>query len=134
MGDRGLGQLAYDKGMLVLAATQSDAVALEMRSLRHGLLTFALLEGLKRERGRLKADRGNDGRVDLFELLSNGKSRTPGLYRDAQTHTLAKGLKLVSRDPRPDPMFVRRAISNTQSPALFDFRKRSAEQMNIKVN
>ena len=29
MGSRGLGQLAYDKGMRILAASQADDVALE---------------------------------------------------------------------------------------------------------
>lgn len=36
MGSRGLGQLAYDKGMRILAASQSDAMALESERLRHG--------------------------------------------------------------------------------------------------
>ena len=48
MGSRGLGQLAYDKAMRVLAASQAEAVALESERLRHGLLTFAMLhEGLE---------------------------------------------------------------------------------------
>ena len=47
MGSRGLGQLAYDKAMRVLAASQAEEVALESDQLRHGLLTYAMLrEGL----------------------------------------------------------------------------------------
>ena len=40
MGSRGLGQLAYDKGMRVLAASQAEEVALESGELRHGLLNM----------------------------------------------------------------------------------------------
>jgi uncharacterized caspase-like protein len=43
MGDRGRGQLAYDKGMRILAATQADNVALESEKLGQGLLTYALV-------------------------------------------------------------------------------------------
>ena len=49
MGDRGLGQLAYDKGMRILAATQANDVALESGQIGQGLLTYALVEdGLKK--------------------------------------------------------------------------------------
>src|SRR6185503_6290727 len=49
MGSRGMGQLAYDKGIRVLAASQADDVALEINRLRHGLLTYALMhDGLER--------------------------------------------------------------------------------------
>src|SRR5690606_21452822 len=44
MGSRGLGQLAYDKGIRILSATQADNVALELGSLKQGLLTYVLLE------------------------------------------------------------------------------------------
>jgi len=48
MGSRGLGQLAYEKGMLLLAASQAEDVALEPQELKHGLLTYALaLDGLE---------------------------------------------------------------------------------------
>ena len=43
MGSRGLGQLAYDKGMRILAASQADDVALEVEKLKQGLLTYALV-------------------------------------------------------------------------------------------
>ena len=44
LGSRGLGQLAYDKGMRVLAATQADNVAFEFDQLQQGLLTYALIQ------------------------------------------------------------------------------------------
>jgi WD40 repeat protein/uncharacterized caspase-like protein len=46
MNSKGLAQLAYDKGMYVLAASQSFQAALETQQLGHGLLTYALIDGL----------------------------------------------------------------------------------------
>lgn len=52
MNSKGLAQLAYDKGMTILAAAQSYQAALEVsrtltgKDIQHGLLTFALLDGL----------------------------------------------------------------------------------------
>src|SRR5262249_43838475 len=59
MGNRGLGQLAYDKGMRILAASQADDVALEVARLQHGLLTYALVEeGLRSDKkGSTKGDK-----------------------------------------------------------------------------
>ena len=48
MNSKGLAQLAYEKGMYVLTASQSYQAALEGEKLGHGLLTYALVEeGLK---------------------------------------------------------------------------------------
>lgn len=52
MNSKGLAQLAFDKGMYILAAAQSYQAAKEVsrsqegKKIEHGLLTFALLEGL----------------------------------------------------------------------------------------
>ena len=52
MNSKGLAQLAYEKGMLILTASQSYQAALEVartpqgRKIEHGLLTYSLLEGL----------------------------------------------------------------------------------------
>lgn len=52
MNSRGLAQLAYEKGMSILTAAQSDTAALEVtriggREVGHGLLTWALLEAMR---------------------------------------------------------------------------------------
>ena len=48
----GLGQLAYDKRMRVLAASQADQTAQETQELGQGVLTYVLLtDGLERRRG-----------------------------------------------------------------------------------
>ena len=43
MDDRSFGQLVYDKKMRLIVGTQSDSVALEVDTLRHGLLTYSLV-------------------------------------------------------------------------------------------
>jgi WD40 repeat protein len=90
MGSRGLGQLAYDKRMRVLAASQADDFALESASLRHGLLTYALVaDGLDGQ----KADfQPKDGRVTLGEWLAYGVERVPDLHK-----------RLQERRPLDDP-------------------------------
>ncbi len=45
MNSRGLAQLAWEKGMEILTASQSDQFAQEAKELGHGVLTYALLEG-----------------------------------------------------------------------------------------
>ncbi len=125
MGDRGLGQLAYDKGMRILAASQADDVALEVRNLHHGLLTYALVdEGLQPgSDGRLRADLKHDGAVTLGEWLKYGEERTPSLYEDAR----AGRVRLISRDSTVNAAFIDATATHAQTPALFDFNKATAD-------
>jgi len=46
MNSKGLAQMAYEKGMNILTASQSFQTAREPSALKHGLLTYALLKGL----------------------------------------------------------------------------------------
>jgi len=81
LGSRGFGQLAYDKLMRVLVATQADNYALQVDGkIRGGLLTEALItEGLIGG----KADVEKDGKIMLDEWLGYGETRVPALFRDA---------------------------------------------------
>lgn len=81
MGSRGLGQLAYDKGIAVLAATQGDNFALESSDIGQGLLTYALThDGLESQRADLQP---KDGKITLAEWLHYAVLRVPELWRDA---------------------------------------------------
>jgi WD40 repeat protein/uncharacterized caspase-like protein len=128
MGDRGLGQLAYDKGMQILAATQADDVALESEKLGQGLLTYALVsDGIKAR----KAAAGGKGPITISSLLHYAERRVPELYADIQAGNLrvmgvdAKDAdrKLVSKEPTVDPIFFVQLTKRAQTPALFDFYK-----------
>ncbi len=117
MGDAGLGQLAYDKQMRILAATQSDDVALESAKLGQGLLTFALAgEGITADGGL--ADENGDRAITLDEWLRYAMRRLPVLSRDpalarlASQPTGARGVVFLSGAD---------AARRVQEPALFDF-------------
>jgi hypothetical protein len=118
MGSRGLGQLAYDKGLTILAATQADNVALESGAVAQGLLTYALThDGLE----RMAADfQPKDGRIDLREWLSYGVGRVPDLWAAIQAGEMRQDGEtrlLVIGTPPNSKGGVR------QEPALFDFAR-----------
>ncbi len=73
----GFGQLAYDKGMQILAATQADDVALESEKQAQGLLTYALVDdGLK---ARKAAPEGKQA-ITISNWLHYAEMRVPELY------------------------------------------------------
>lgn len=75
MNSRGLAQLAYEKGMYILTASQSYQAALEVSQLGHGLLTYALVsEGLDKD---MADDEPHDGKILDREWLDYATSRVP---------------------------------------------------------
>lgn len=77
MNSRGMAQLAYEKGFYVLTAAQSRQAALEASKLGHGLLTFALLEGIE------KADADGNGLVTVREWFDYAAEQVPLLQLEA---------------------------------------------------
>lgn len=122
MGAKGLGQLAYDKGMRILTATQADDVALESGRLQQGLLTFALVnEGL----AQAKADfRPVDQKIDLAEWLAFGTQRVPEIYLDVRSgrRTIESGTAVWIFGARAASRATAAAVK-VQRPTLFDFRR-----------
>lgn len=119
MGSRGLGQLAFDKGMRVLAASQADEFALESDRIRHGLLTYALIaEGLE----SFQADAApRDGRILVGEWLAYAVERVPSLAEDIRRGSpLTAGTRGATRVLGTEAVKRRPA----QQPALFDFARR----------
>jgi uncharacterized caspase-like protein len=75
MNSKGLAQLAYEKGMYVLTASQSFQAAQEVSQLGHGLLTYALVtEGL--DKGAADTT-PKDGKVIAREWLDYATNRVP---------------------------------------------------------
>lgn len=116
LGSRGLGQLAYDKGMLILTATQADNVAHEGNRIRQGLLSYVLVrEGLE----EMKADsEPADGALTLREWLRYSITGVPRLFDEI---IAGKKVRDVTRDDAP------RARANPQQPSLFDFARRRGD-------
>jgi uncharacterized caspase-like protein len=130
MGDRGLGQLAYDKGMRILAATQADNVALESEKLGQGLLTYALVdEGLTQH----KAAPDGKGPITIGAWLHYAEQRVPQLYDDIRANRI-QAAKVVaasdashtkSKEPIVDPAFRNQIANHAQTPQLFDFYRQT---------
>jgi hypothetical protein len=115
MNSKGLAQLAYEKGMYVLTASESLQAAREAARLGHGYLTYALVEeGLK----STAADSGpNDGQVTLREWFDYAMQRVPRMQQEAlkQTRDLAHPLVFVEGEENiKDP--VKRSL---QTPRAF---------------
>ena len=89
MNSRGLAQLAYEKGMYILTAAQSYQAAIAPKQLKHGYLTYALVEGLQQG----AADREpKDGQVTLREWLDYAAQRVPQmLQQEGERRLLVQG-------------------------------------------
>jgi hypothetical protein len=89
---RGLAQLVYDKGMYLLAAAQPNQTAVEISTLKHGLLTHVFIQQGLEER-RADNNPGN-GTLTMSELLdfASGSMSASGILRP-------RGAERVGRVP-----------------------------------
>jgi hypothetical protein len=93
MNSRGLAQLAYEKGMYVLAAAQAYQAALEASQLGHGYLTYVLVEGgLKTPAPDLHP---SDGETTLREWLDYAARRVPALQEAKAKESRKSGREIV---------------------------------------
>ncbi len=112
MGSRGLGQLAYDKRMRILAASQSDATAIEDSKLEQGLLSYVLTEqGLKESRADWKPV---DQQITMGEWLAYAVDQVPKLNQSDKPNEAGRGITLLN------------AIRRSQVPSVFDFAQKDA--------
>jgi WD40 repeat protein/uncharacterized caspase-like protein len=127
MGSRGLGQLAYDKDMKILSATQADNIALEAKNLGQGLLSYVLLEdGIN----LALADADKDKKLFDDEWLSFAEMRVPELYQEARNgkrDVIIDG-RNVKGDGTRDTLELEEN-QNLQSPHLFNFKRRRARDI-----
>jgi WD40 repeat protein len=127
MGARGLGQLAYDKGMRILASTRADDVAWESPLTKQGLLSYALVQNGLVEK---QADFDPQDRKILFsEWLKYGVKRVPELYSEVRSGQVSgaeeKAAKLTAYrgGVEVDHDEIAEAQADVQQPSLFDFRR-----------
>jgi uncharacterized caspase-like protein len=126
MGSRGLGQLAYDKGMRILAASQADDVALESEKLKQGLLTYALVhDGLAARQAQDTAT----GTITLDGWLQYGADRVPTLFQEVLVGHVQK-FGADSKETNIDVQLSGGTSSLSkpnafQQPSFFNFRKQT---------
>lgn len=113
MGSRGLGQLAYNKKMRILAASQVTQPATENRLLGHGLLSYTLLSGLE----TFAADESADGQITVSEWLRYAEAHVP----DVAQKVASGSVQLVTfKDAK---LLGGRKQTKHQQPVLFDFNR-----------
>lgn len=131
MGSRGLGQLAFDKRIKLLAATQADNIAREDMAAKSSLLMRALVEdGLE---ARLADYALKDGKITLKEWFAYAVERVPLLYAEliaseqgwqGNTARAEKGKGAAKKtDDRAEAY---------QKPALFDFDRQGRDLLLIR--
>jgi WD40 repeat protein/uncharacterized caspase-like protein len=121
MGSRGLGQLAYDKRIRILAASQGNQEAMETNLLSgagaeanqekiRGLLSFALTdEGLLAGKADWKPV---DGKITVGEWLTYAADAVP---KGLEAGGLGRGFLLLANPG---------TVEAAQTPAVFDFSKK----------
>jgi WD40 repeat protein len=139
MGSRGLGQLAYDKGMRVLTATQTPDYAFEKKEVQQSLLTYALMrDGLETQKADFKP---TDKTITLLELLEYGVDRVPLLHQAIARgippeQIPPEGFKGVDATPAPGSAPAAAApprpkaeatAARYQQPSLFDFTRKNRD-------
>jgi WD40 repeat protein len=125
MNSKGLAQLAYEKGMYILTASQSYQAAQEATQLGHGFLTYALVEeGLKQD----AADSDpKDGQVWVREWFDYASRRVPNMQLEKikQLRDLGLNVSFVASEERV-PDSERRL---TQTPRVFYRRESEAQPL-----
>ncbi len=124
MNTRGLAQLAYEKGIDVLTASQSYQAALESSRLGHGYLTYALAE-----EGLTLADTTPvDGKVTAPEWFEFASSRVPQLQIRALEEGSTSGRQLTfEADPS---VGAGKTASRLQTPRFY-YRRGALNMENI---
>jgi uncharacterized caspase-like protein len=119
MNSKGLAQLAYEKGMYVLTASQSAELAFESETLKHSYMSYALIEeGVKSRMS--ETDSNGDGQIWTKEWFDYAARRVPHLRRERVARTGSrpgKSLELVAagdQDKVQTPRVFYRRESNAQ--------------------
>jgi WD40 repeat protein/uncharacterized caspase-like protein len=106
MNTKGLAQLAYEKGIYVLTASQSFEVAFEADALKHSYLAYALLEeGIKKR----AADANRDGSIFLKEWFDFASERVPQIRRkrNKQSKEIVEDERDEQKVQRPRAFYTR---------------------------
>jgi hypothetical protein len=121
MGDPGLGQLAWDRGIRILAAAGPGDVAFESVQVGHGLLTAALAVHGIDDSGFGEADLNRDRRIMLDEWLRYALEELPVLSEQVRAGAVSTaGVKLGHFTVLSDNLAT---PPQPQQPKLFDYNR-----------
>jgi WD40 repeat protein len=121
MNTKGLAQLAYEKGIYVLTASQSFEVAFEADALKHSYLAYALLEEGIKQRAADKNPR--DGSIFLKEWFDYASESVPQIRRKRN-----KRKEVVEDEPDEQKVQRPRAFYTRESGARQFLVERQANQ------
>lgn len=126
MNAKGLAQLAFDKGMFILTASQSQEEAYVSKYLKRSYLTYALIEdGLK----SAKADvMPLDGKLSLKEWFDYAEVRVPQL-REKYGKISQNDSKGVKEEVEDSSKKEKKIILKTQKPRAFYRRQMELQPM-----
>ncbi len=127
MNSKGLAQLAYEKGIHVLTASQSYQAALENKELGHGYLTYALIEsGLR----KLEADhRPRNGQIVVREWLTYATDKVPRMQEAKYKDKAKDGERILKR--KNSAQLTPKVKPEAQRPRAFYRRETEAQPMVI---
>jgi len=132
MSSRGLGQLAFNKKMRIIAASQGNEEAEENAALQQGVLSYALLqEGLLAGWADTPpqdldgVQTGNrDGQIEMSEWLAYAQARVPSLVEEARENNVRPSYKGDGSSKGPPQLVVGDDQAQAvQTPQVFDFAK-----------
>ncbi|MDX2039903.1 MAG: caspase family protein [Acidobacteriota bacterium] len=127
MNSKGLAQLAYEKGIHILTASQSYQAALENKELGHGYLTYALIEsGLR----KLEADhRPRNGQIVVREWLTYATDKVPRMQEAKYKDKAKEGERILKR--KNSAQLTPKVKPEAQRPRAFYRRETEAQPMVI---
>jgi hypothetical protein len=124
MNSKGLAQLAYEKGMYVLTASQAYQAALESSKLGHGYLTYALTEEALRT--KLADTAPADGEVSVTEWFEYAARRVPQMQSETLNLIPHEGERQLSFEMSAGKISTK--PSGLQTPRLYYRREQQGQK------
>lgn len=116
LAGRSLAQLAYDKAIFVISASQSREAAIELQRLGHGVFSWILFD-----RGfEAAADENRDGFTTIREWLAFAQSETPKeVDKGLAELDKARQTPRASKPAKARSVFADEALNRAQTPRVF---------------
>jgi WD40 repeat protein len=129
MNNKGLAQLAYDKGMYILTASQSIEPAYVSEALKRSYLSYALVEeGLK----TAVADANpKDGKITVKEWFDYAGRRVPQLRKDVNEGLFAVEAKKGLEEEETKEKKKKTKEKSSQRPRVFYRRQNNSQALVI---